>query len=102
MTALSAGSDSLRSFQFFDESVPVDRFRDVVGTAAFQTLLAITFKRMGRKSDDGFAIAALAKDSRCLKAVHHRHLYVHQYDIERLIFVFSVHNGVNSLSAVFD
>ena len=95
-------SFGLGSVEFFDESAPIDGFGDVVGTAAFQTLLSITFQAVGSQSDDGFPVTALAEDSRCLIAVHHRHLHVHQYNVESFIFPFSTRNGINSFSAVFD
>src|SRR5262245_40320650 len=95
-------SDRLCSFQFFDESIPIDRFGYVVGTAAFYTLFAIAFKGVSCQGDDRFAITALAQDSRRLKAVHHRHLHIHQHDVEFFVLPFSIDNRIDRFFAIFD
>jgi hypothetical protein len=68
----------------------LDRFGKVTIHSGLKTALQISSHRMCGHSDDWEMAARiallLAYRHGCFKAVHHRHLHVHQYTVELLVF----------------
>jgi len=99
---MTAGSSVILSFEQraaqgstfkyrLNELIGFERLREVLVHLCLNALLTITKHGMSREGDNGSAmdfvsLLVLSDIGSSFEAAHHRHLYVHQHDIEATAF----------------